>query len=314
MISVRRSIWLIARTRIVRHDRNMAVLVASLLLGAFCFLASAGPPNSCYKEIKGSRPSHVLNKMPHQYIRPETLPKAFDWRMVNGTCFVSAVSNQLIPSPCGSCWAHASTGALTDRLIIAEKARRPQVRLSPQVLLDCAKDAGSCTGGSDLYAYKFIQENGITDVTCSPYLGVDNSNWGETPCSERMCKYCDRFGNCRFVNGTKYYVQEYGSVTGEAQMMAEILARGPIACSVYAHSDAFENYHSGIIKDPTSYNSTTHVVAITGWGEAEDGTKFWIGRNSFGTSWGEEGWFNLERGTNCLNIEKHPCAWAVPKV
>ena len=261
------------------------------------------------------RPSHIKSKLPHEYIRHEDLPNYFDWRAVNGTCYVSAVTNQFLPSPCGSCWAHASTGALTDRIIIATNAKIPVVQLSPQVLLDCAAPtAGSCHGGSDLLAYEFIHKNGITDVTCSPYRGVDYAYWGELPCGDIMCRSCDRFGKCQFINGTKYFVSEYGSVTGVDQMMAEIYARGPIACSVYAHSASFENYTGGIIKDPTSYNYTTHVVALTGWGvSAEDATEYWIGRNSFGTAWGEEGWFKLQKGTNCLDIEKHPCAWAVPQ-
>lgn len=289
---------------------SFCVLACCLLTATAAQLKGEG----CYKEMsKGPRPSHVVSKPPYEYIRPWTLPKNYDWRLVNGTCFVSAVTNQFQPSPCGSCWAHASTGALTDRIIIAKKAQTPFVRLSPQVLLDCATSAGSCNGGSDLYAYKYIHENGITDVSCLPYVGVDVSNWGELPCEQRTCKNCDRFGSCKFVNGTKYYVQEYGSVTGEEQMMSEIFVRGPISCSVYAHSPAFENYKEGIIVDPTNYTTITHVVTITGWGEAEDGMKYWVGRNSFGTSWGEEGWFNLERGTNCLNIEKHACTWAVPK-
>jgi len=67
-------------------------------------------------------------------------------------------------------------------------------------------------------------------------------------------------------------------------MMAEIYARGPIACSMYAHSDAFDDYRGGIIQDSTVYPYTTHVVSIVGWGE-ENGVPYWIVRNSFGTYW-----------------------------
>ena len=267
-----------------------------------------------YVEAPRPWPSHVTSRMPHEYISPGDLPANYDWRSVNGRSLVSEVSNQFLPYPCGSCWAHASTGALTDRMIIATKGAQPIVRLSPQVLLDCGTDsqAGGCEGGSDILAYKFIQENGITDVTCSPYMGVEFTNWAEIPCPERMCRNCDTKGVCQFVQGPKHYVSEYGNLTGEDQMKAEIYARGPIACSIYAHGESFLNYTSGIIRDPTHYDHTTHVVAITGWGVDSDGSKYWVGRNSFGTSWGMQGWFKLERGTNCLLIEEHPCAWAVP--
>ena len=268
----------------------------------------------CHRQPKEheSRPSRVVTRpLPHEYLKPADLPHNYDWRLVDGTCYVSAVTNQFLPSACGSCWAHAATGALTDRLLIEAKGAYPVVQLSPQVLLDLGGEkVGTCNGGSDIAAYEFIHQYGITDVTCSPYMGVDAYYWGEISTSRMMCRACGTDGTCSFVNGTKTFVKEYGSVLGEEEMMAEIYARGPISCSVNAHAPAFENYAGGIIVDPTQYNFTTHDVAITGWGVSSDGVKYWSGRNSFGTTWGEEGWFKLERGTNCLNIEKTQCAWA----
>lgn len=266
----------------------------------------------CYIPIDGPQPSHIESPLPHSYL--STVPQEFDWRT---RAYLTPPTNQFLPEPCGACWAHASSGALTDRFIITSQASIPL--LSPQVLLDCGDQdgfkIGSCYGGSDLSAYKFIYTNGITDVTCMPYLGMAQTNWGERgTCLQRMCRQCDRFGDCRFVNGTVYRISEYGTATGEQEMMAEIYARGPIACSLFAHSDYFLNYKNGIISDPTQYNITTHVVAIVGWGvDTTTSIPYWIGRNSFGTVWGEQGWFKLQRGSNTLNMEKRPCSWAVPK-
>lgn len=291
----------------------------SQLLLAF-FLSTAGSavrqaPKGCYRELDEPLPSQILTKPPHLYLDHGDLPESFDWRLVNNTNFVSAPTNQFLPSPCGCCWAHAAVGALLDRMIIGTRSLRSFVPLSPQVLLDCNdKDLGSCKGGSALGAYKFIAKNGITDITCSPYMGVDYFYWAEKPCNETMCRTCDIEGNCQFIQGPTYFISEYGTVQGEDQMKAEIFTRGPIACSLYAHSAAFVNYSSGIIKDPTQYNTTTHVIVVTGWGVSSDGMKYWIGRNSYGTAWGEKGWFMLERGTNALDIEVHPCSWAVPKL
>ena len=286
----------------------MCVLVLLLSL----LSASRGKtPGGCYQELPHPLPSFVVSRTPRQLINP---PDHFDW---GDKVTLSPPTNQFLPSPCGACWAHAAVGALTDRIMIArDKAsdHTPVVPLSPQVLLDCKSDQlGSCHGGSALGAYAFIKENGITDLTCSPYMGVSYNYWGEVPCAQLMCRHCDRFGSCQFVNTTKRYISEYGSVTGESEMMAEIYARGPIACSVYAHGESFDNYSSGVIQDSKQYNETTHVVAVTGWGTSSDGIKYWVGRNSYGTTWGEGGWFKLQRGVNALDIEKHTCAWAVPK-
>ncbi len=291
-------------------------LFSALIFCSWAAADAAAEYGSCYKELNGPLPSHIVTTPPHKRLNSGAIPESFDWRNVNNTYFVTQVTNQFLPSPCGCCWAHAAVGSLTDRMIIATKAKIPIVPLSPQVLLDCTDpDLGTCKGGSALGAYKFIYKNGITDITCSPFMGVDDFYWAEQPCNETMCRTCDRFGTCKFINGPTYYITEYGTVQGEDQMKAEIFARGPIACSVYAHSDPFEKYTGGIIVDPAQYSTTTHVVAITGWGKDQDtGMEYWIGRNSFGTAWGELGWFRLQRGVNALDIEKHTCAWAVPKM
>merc|ERR1711998_700531 len=64
--------------------------------------------------------------------------------------------------------------------------------------------------------------------------------------------------------------------------------------------------------DMTGETKIRHVVSLVGWGVAEDGTKYWVGRNSWGTFWGENGFFKIVRGKNNLMIESE-CAWAVPK-
>ena len=117
-----------------------------------------------------------------------------------------------------------------------------------------------------------------------------------------------------------YGIDEYGTVLGEIQMMSEIYARGPISCSLNSEAEQFDKYKNGIItcnKGKECYTKgTDHVVVIAGWGvDKQTGLKYWVGRNSYGTRWGESsggGWFRLQRGNNTLNIESAKCSWAVP--
>ena len=97
--------------------------------------------------------------------------------------------------------------------------------------------------------------------------------------------------------------------------MSEIYSRGPVACSMYAHTQDFLHYTGGVIDNRTKFQpgNTTHVISLLGWGETSRGTPYWIARNSFGTVWGEQGWFRIIRGINSLNIESH-CGWATPRV
>jgi len=94
-------------------------------------------------------------------------------------------------------------------------------------------------------------------------------------------------------------------------MIAEIGTRGPIACVICVTPD-FENYSGGIFKDTTGCITQDHSISIAGYG-TEDGEDYWIGRNSWGTYWGEKGWFRLARGDNNLGIEGH-CQWGTPKL
>ena len=233
--------------------------------------------------------------------------------------------SQFVPVPCGSCWAFASTGALSDRVRIAT-AGRVGFNIAPQSLLDCANHgklvAGSCNGGSHTLAYEFASHApGLPDDTCMPYQGVDNANWAEIPCADRLCRRCDRFGTCKFVprNATPtVQVDEHGVVRGVAAMKAEIAARGPIACYMYAHAPAFESYSGGVITDSTRYKGITHVVNVVGWGidreahQSGGSGEYWIVRNSFGTAWGEWGYYRQEIGKDIYNMESHDCAWATP--
>eukprot|EP00939_MAST-03C_sp_MAST-3C-sp1_P003916 g3916.t1 len=247
---------------------------------------------------------------------------------MNGTDYTLLPANQMVPSPCGSCWAFGSTGALADRIAILSEGVKFDI--SPQGLLDCAgQSAGSCNGGSHYLAYAFASKFGLTDKTCLPYRGMDISNWGETPCETRMCRTCDRFGTCKYqdMNETlSVRVSQYGSLQGVDAMKMEIAARGPIACSMYAHSQGFENYAGGIISDTTKYPGTTHVVNVVGFsyatttkkrGTADDETDttsvpYWIVRNSFGTGWGELGYYRVEMGKDIFNMESSNCSWALP--
>jgi hypothetical protein len=87
-----------------------------------------------------------------------------------------------------------------------------------------------------------------------------------------------------------YGADEYGTLSGVEQMMAEIYTRGPIACLLNSEPPEFNNYKGGIIDCPEhaplcnlrQYND--HVIVIAGWGvDAATGKEYWVGRNSYGT-------------------------------
>jgi len=257
-----------------------------------------------------------ISPIPSSYTKAEDLPMNFDWRMKDGVNYVTPTLNQHIPTYCGACWAFAPLSMMSDRIKIARKAAWPEIVLSPQVLLNCAKQLAKpmgCHGGFFTKTMDYLHKIGLPDQTCAPYEAVEHAC---TPMAK--CKNCFHNGTCVAVSKpTTYKTAEWGEVHGENSMMAEIFHRGPIACQT-AVSQEFLDYSGGIFEDKTGEMRIRHVVEIVGWGAepAEHGhepIKYWIGRNSWGNYWGENGFFRIARGNNNLNIE-HECVWGVPVI
>eukprot|EP01113_Clastostelium_recurvatum_P051349 TRINITY_DN995_c0_g1_i1.p1 TRINITY_DN995_c0_g1~~TRINITY_DN995_c0_g1_i1.p1 ORF type:complete len:293 (-),score=58.37 TRINITY_DN995_c0_g1_i1:76-954(-) len=278
----------------------------SVVVIALALVACVTAYTSCVQR-SATPSSRVVSPVPATYIDAETLPPAYDWRNVNGSNYCTVSRNQHLPQYCGSCWAFGSMSALSDRIRIQRKGAFPEYDLAPQVLLNCL-NGSTCHGGDASAAYEYVHQKGISDETCAPYEAQD---YQCTP--ENICKNCgfdlsDPSKLCKAQpTYLLHYVDEYGQVQGEGPMMAEIFARGPIACGV-AVTPAFETYTGGIFNDTTGAETVDHVISVVGWG-AQNGVNYWIVRNSWGTFWGENGWARVVRGTNNIAIESG-CDWA----
>jgi cathepsin X len=301
----------------------MANLVALALVGALSLVA--GETRMYPNEYK-IMPDHVnkefvVSPLPSTYV--SAIPDNFSWGNKNGVSYLTKNLNQHIPQYCGSCWAHGSISALGDRIKIARAAagtNKLDVDLSIQWVLNCgAKVAGSCYGGSASGTYDFIKNAGpIPYDSGMPYSACSSdstegfcskADWTCTPLN--TARTCPTFGEP--CVGLKYYpnatVAEHGDVQGENDIMAEVYARGPVACVVDANP--LRNYTGGIVNFPGS-TQVDHIVSIVGWGlDAATNTKYWIVRNSWGEFWGEMGFFRVVKGQNQLLIESG-CSWATP--
>lgn len=126
----------------------------------------------------------------------------------------------------------------------------------------------------------------------------------------KMCRNCSPGEACVVPDKyLEYGVDEYDGVYGEEAMMQEIYQRGPIACGIAVPED-LDNYTGGIYEDTTGDMNIVHSISVVGWG-VNNGTKYWSVRNSWGSHWGEDGFFRVVRGTNNIAIESN-CTWATP--
>jgi len=252
----------------------------------------------------------VRTPRPQDYIDPKDVPTNWDWRSVNGQNLVTKDLNQHIPQYCGSCWAHGSMSSLADRIKILRKGAWPDYNLAIQFILNCGQDtAGSCDGGSADGAFAFVQSSGIPEGTCLQYEANDQACSAINTC--RNCKGPPGSGSCfAQTNYTTFFVDEYSDITGVDSIMAEIFARGPVAAGIDA--TVLETYTGGIIT-ATQPANINHIISIVGFGtDAATGLDYWIGRNSWGQYWGENGWFRIVRGQDALGIEDM-VTWATPK-
>merc|ERR550534_1870089 len=196
-----------------------------------------------------------------------------DWRTKG---YVTEVKNQ---EQCGSCWAFSTTGSLEGQHF---KKAGQLVSLSEQNLVDCSKKEGNkgCKGGLMDKGFEYIiKNNGIDTEKSYPYKAKTGT----------MCQFKEAD-----VGATmKSFVDvKRGSEEALAQALSEI---GPISVAMDAGHMSFQHYKRGIYKErQCSSVRLDHGVLAVGYGPEADGD-FWIVKNSWGTVWGDEGYFKLAR-------------------
>uniref|UniRef100_A0A7S3YXP7 Dipeptidyl peptidase 1 n=1 Tax=Lotharella globosa TaxID=91324 RepID=A0A7S3YXP7_9EUKA len=239
----------------------------------------------------------------------EQLPKHFDWR--DHIEDMGAIDQ----GACGSCYAVSTTMMCSIRRKIAEmkqsegdlrlmqtNARSKQKtkisfssedKMSAQDVLNCSPTNQGCEGGYPFLVGWHSYRHGITTRSKVSYLGVD------------LKDRCDASHPRVKSKGYGYIGGHYGAATNDA-LMLDIFHHGPAAVGIDTPSSLF-SYRSGIfkchntrhegsnLKNLKAWEATNHAVLVYGWGETKKGHKYWILKNSWGSFWGENGFFRISR-------------------
>ncbi|XP_076073322.1 dipeptidyl peptidase 1-like isoform X2 [Mytilus galloprovincialis] len=247
----------------------------------------------------GGRKSRIIGRPTpakptrEQTLKAQSLPDSFDWRNVGGMNYVSPIRNQLA---CGSCYAFGSLAMNEARVRIMTNGTKTPV-FSTQDIVECSEYSQGCDGGFPyLIGGKYAEDFGLVSESCNPYTGKDGQCKTQTSCPRQYA--------------TKYeYIGGFYGACNEELMMKNLVENGPIAVSFMVYDD-FMHYKSGIYQHTTLTNSfnpfeiTNHVVLVVGYGYDSDiGNKYWLVKNSWGTKWGEDGFFRIMRGVDECSIE-----------
>jgi len=210
-----------------------------------------------------------------------TVPASVDWEAAGD---VTPVKNQ---GDCGSCWAFSATGSIECNYAINKGKLNS---LSEQQLVDCSSSYGNegCNGGWWYWAFDYVKANGgLCSEAEYPYEGVDGV------CKASTC-------------GTKYDpITGYDSVTSDDETaLLDAAAEGCVSVGVEADQAAFQYYSSGVLTGLCGTN-IDHGVLVVGYGTTGS-QDYWKVKNSWGTTWGEEGYLYICRDCS-KNGDKGEC-------
>lgn len=214
------------------------------------------PPDS---KLYGERTLGVLS-----------LPSAWDWRNHEGKDWMTPIRDQ---GPCGSCWAFGALGALEGLINIQTEIPDQSLDLSEQYLLSCSD--GSCYGWYMSSTCQFLKEAGAVNERCLPYYASDL-----IPCDDRCEDW--RFRLRRLKN--------WGWVRPDINSIKTEIMDGPVYVGFRVYTDFFY-YRRGVYKHVWGSYEGMHAVVMLGW---DDKDSAWICKNSWGTGWGERGWFRIK--------------------
>jgi cathepsin L len=223
-----------------------------------------------------------------------SLPDSVDWRTQG---VVTSIKNQ---GHCGSCWAFAATEALESHVAIATGAL---FTLSEEEFVACMPNpaecggTGGCSGATMELAFQFAIDTGLVSEWTAPYTSYFGEDGGPSV-NATMCQLTAE--GYALSDNTVAGITGFHTLASNDydELMDAVANIGPVAITVDAST--WKNYYGGIY-DGCNQESPEldHGVLLVGYGtDAAAGGDYWLVRNSWGPTWGEDGYIRLARTAN----------------
>ena len=225
---------------------------------------------------------NVVNLKPYKVKARNDSPDSWDWRDKGA---VGPVQDQ---GACGSCWAFSAVANLEG---LYAQNKGTVIDLSEQMLIDCDYYDSGCGGGLMENAFIYLAEvGGIMAELDYPYEGYQGD------CKIDTSKFVD-------MKITGYNALCEFEPCDEGDMKDWLYETGPL--SVALNADPLMWYDSGIIDDDSCDPSALdHGVTLVGYG-TDGGVDYWLVKNSWGSGWGESGYFRIVRGKGMCGINTY---------
>ncbi|PON56386.1 Cysteine Protease [Parasponia andersonii] len=216
--------------------------------------------------------SREHNSFMYENLTATDIPTSVDWRNQGA---VTDIKDQ---QRCGCCWSFSAVAAVEG---ITQIKTGNLVSLSEQQLVDCTKGNEGCNGGIMEKAFEFIMQNkGIATEASYPY-------------QERDDLACQTAGNNAVDSTTQITGYEQVPASNEEALLKAVSVQ-PVSVGIEA-SESFKMYQTGVFSGDDCGRTLNHAVTIVGYGTTDDGTKYWLVKNSWGKSWGENGYMKILR-------------------
>lgn len=230
-----------------------------------------------FRRLNGLIVSKSVRTAPQIYTdnEVESLPAEVDWTKKG---VVAPIKNQ---KNCGSCWAFSAVSSMESAHALATGHL---VELSEQELVDCSLSEGDagCEGGWMDNGFQFvIDQHGIDTEKSYPYVAMDES--------------CRSYEKNKTIGAT---IRSYVDVKqyDEHALQSACAKVGPISVAIDASSSYFMFYKSGVYDhDDCSQMLLDHGVVVVGYGTSASGKQYWKVRNSWGVTWGMDGYILMSR-------------------
>lgn len=208
-------------------------------------------------------------------------PASFFWGTPADNNYVTPIRDQ---GGCGSCVAFGTTAVVESMLRIHRGNPGLAVDLSEAHLFFClgAATGASCSGGWwPTSAFDAYHATGVADEACFPYDAGASS-----------CTVCSDWAN-RVTKTTGYQ----DLTNNPAAIKDWIVNHGPVSACFYVYEDFF-SYKSGVYRHVSGNLAGGHCVSIVGY---DDAGGYWMCKNSWGTGWGDQGYFCIAYGDSYID-------------